>query len=491
MKKNNNSIKTLGELIKSGYQSSSIKHEIRKNLITKLSSKEKLFEGIYGYDKTVIPDLQRALLSEHNILFLGLRGQAKTRIARQICTLLNDEIPIISGSELNDDPLNPISAYGKKMVAQLGDQTPIEWINRTDRYVEKLATPDVSVSDLIGDIDPIKAVNQKLSFADEQSIHYGLIPRSNRSIFVINELPDLQARIQVSLFNILEEGDVQIRGFKVRMPLDILFVFTANPEDYTHRGSIITPLKDRIESQIITHYPDELEISRLITQQEAKISPDLKASIRIPEAILNMIEQIAFVAREHELVDEKSGVSARLTISALELLYSAIERRMLINGETKGVARIIDLLSIIPAITGKLELVYEGEQKGTYEVALEILNEAIQEECEIIFPPIEKKKKNGPDIYKPVTDWFVTSGSIDMESDMSQKAFIKVMNQFPTPELLMEMMEIEKQDVLLWREMTLHYLCHHQILQKEWHDQRLAIRDPLANMLNDLNMSTN
>ncbi len=491
MKKNNNSIKTLGELIKSGYQSSSIKHEIRKNLITKLSSKEKLFEGIYGYDKTVIPDLQRALLSEHNILFLGLRGQAKTRIARQICTLLNDEIPIIAGSELNDDPLNPISAYGKKMVAQLGDQTPIEWINRTDRYVEKLATPDVSVSDLIGDIDPIKAVNQKLSFADEQSIHYGLIPRSNRSIFVINELPDLQARIQVSLFNILEEGDVQIRGFKVRMPLDILFVFTANPEDYTHRGSIITPLKDRIESQIITHYPDELEISRLITQQEAKISPDLKASIRIPEAILNMIEQIAFVAREHELVDEKSGVSARLTISALELLYSAIERRMLINGETKGIARIIDLLSIIPAITGKLELVYEGEQKGTYEVALEILNEAIQEECEIIFPPIEKKKKNGPDIYKPVTDWFVTSGSIDLESDMSQKAFIKVMNQFPTPELLMEMMEIEKQDVLLWREMTLHYLCHHQILQKEWHDQRLAIRDPLANMLNDLNMSTN
>ena len=344
MKKNNNSIKTLGELIKSGYQSSSIKHEIRNNLITKLSSKEKLFEGIYGYDKTVIPDLQRALLSEHNILFLGLRGQAKTRIARQICTLLNDEIPIIAGSELNDDPLNPISAYGKKMVAQLGDQTPIEWINRTDRYVEKLATPDVSVSDLIGDIDPIKAVNQKLSFADEQSIHYGLIPRSNRSIFVINELPDLQARIQVSLFNILEEGDVQIRGFKVRMPLDILFVFTANPEDYTHRGSIITPLKDRIESQIITHYPDELEISRLITQQEAKISPDLKASIRIPEAILNMIEQIAFVAREHELVDEKSGVSARLTISALELLYSAIERRMLINGETKGIARIIDLL---------------------------------------------------------------------------------------------------------------------------------------------------
>ena len=365
MKKNNNSIKTLGELIKSGYQSSSIKHEIRNNLITKLSSKEKLFEGIYGYDKTVIPDLQRALLSEHNILFLGLRGQAKTRIARQICTLLNDEIPIIAGSELNDDPLNPISAYGKKMVAQLGDQTPIEWINRTDRYVEKLATPDVSVSDLIGDIDPIKAVNQKLSFADEQSIHYGLIPRSNRSIFVINELPDLQARIQVSLFNILEEGDVQIRGFKVRMPLDILFVFTANPEDYTHRGSIITPLKDRIESQIITHYPDELEISRLITQQEAKISPDLKASIRIPEAILNMIEQIAFVAREHELVDEKSGVSARLTISALELLYSAIERRMLINGETKGVARIIDLLSIIPAITGKLELVYEGCFRNT------------------------------------------------------------------------------------------------------------------------------
>src|SRR6187399_1417065 len=264
-------INTLGKLKSSGYKSKTIKEEIRQNLIGKLTSKEATFPGIIGYEDSVIPDTERALLSRHNILFLGLRGQAKTRMARQMIALLDEYIPVIAGSEINDDPLQPISRYAIDLIEKLGDDTPIDWLHRDQRYGEKLATPDVSVADLIGDIDPIKAANLKLSFADERVLHYGIIPRSNRSIFVINELPDLQARIQVSLFNILEEGDLQIRGFKLRLPLDVLFVFTANPEDYTNRGSIVTPLKDRIESQILTHYPKSIETSLAITEQEAKI----------------------------------------------------------------------------------------------------------------------------------------------------------------------------------------------------------------------------
>src|SRR5438034_1349317 len=306
---NISNIKTLGELKASGYQSKSIKEELRRNLIQKLKQKENTFPGIIGYEDSVIPDVERALLSKHNILFLGLRGQAKTRMARQMTELLDEYIPMIAGSEINDDPLKPISKYSIDQIAGHGDDTPIHWVHRSERYAEKLATPDVSVADLIGDVDPIKAANLKLSFANKRVIHYGIIPKSNRGIFVINELPDLQARIQVALFNILEEGDVQIRGFKLRLPLDILFVFTANPEDYTNRGAIVTPLKDRIESQILTHYPKDLDTALAITEQEAEVEEQQKSIVTVSDLAKRLIEQVAFEARASEFVDKKSETS--------------------------------------------------------------------------------------------------------------------------------------------------------------------------------------
>lgn len=371
-------IHTLGELKGAGYQPKPIKQELRDNLIKKLNTKENPFEGIWGYDDTVIPDIERAILSMHNINLLGLRGQAKTRIARLMVNLLDEFIPVIKDSELNDDPLKPLSKYGKDMIAEHGDHTPIVWIHRDERYTEKLATPDVSVADLIGDVDPIKAASMKLNYSDERVIHYGLIPRSHRGIFVINELPDLQARIQVALFNILQEGDIQIRGFKLRLPLDIQFIFTANPEDYTNRGSIVTPLKDRIDSQIITHYPKTIEISKLITKQEARIKEDQETRIVINELSQDLVEQIAFEARENEYVDSNSGVSARLTITAYENLKSGAERRLLINNEKKTFVRMADFSGIVPAITGKVELVYEGEQEGPGIVANDLIGKAIR-----------------------------------------------------------------------------------------------------------------
>ncbi|MGF7230944.1 magnesium chelatase, partial [Arachidicoccus sp.] len=374
---NRNDITTLGALKKAKYRPTSIKEEIRNNLIDKIRNNQERFPGILGYENTVLRDTETAILSRHNILFLGLRGQAKTRVARQMVDLLDEYIPIVKGSEINDDPLNPISKYALNLIKKEGDNTPIEWLHRSQRYGEKLATPDVSVADLIGDIDPIKAANLKLSFSDEEVIHYGIIPHCNRSIFVINELPDLQARIQVALFNILQEGDIQIRGFKLRMPLDILFVFTANPEDYTNRGSIVTPLKDRIESQILTHYPKDLETALQITEQEASILPEQLKQLNIADILKRIIEQLAFEARISEYVDKKSGVSARLSIAALENLISSAERRAIINKEKDSQVWISDLSGIIPAITGKIELVYEGEQEGPYQVALHLLEKAI------------------------------------------------------------------------------------------------------------------
>ncbi|PZP42756.1 MAG: magnesium chelatase, partial [Pseudopedobacter saltans] len=389
-------INTLGELKKSGYKTKSIKEEIRSNLIEQLKQKNNPFPGILGYEDTVIPDTERAILSRHNILYLGLRGQAKTRLARQMVHLLDEFIPIVAGSEINDDPFAPISKYAVDLIAEKGDDTPISWLRREERYGEKLATPDVSVADLIGDIDPIKAANLRISFSDENAIHYGIIPRSNRSIFVINELPDLQARIQVSLFNILQEGDIQIRGFKLRMPLDILFVFTANPEDYTNRGSIVTPLKDRIESQILTHYPLKLETALSITEQEANILPEQEGAVEVADLLKRIVELVAFEARNNEYVDKKSGVSARLTIAAYENLVSTAERRAIINGESSTQVWISDLMGIVPSITGKIELVYEGEQEGPYQVAVNLLNKAIRTAFLQYFPDPEtiKKKKN-------------------------------------------------------------------------------------------------
>ncbi len=346
-------IKTIGELRKAGYHHRSVKQEIRENLIRKLQNKENTFPGIIGYEDSVIPDTERAILSRHNILFLGLRGQAKTRMARQMIELMDEYIPFITGSEINDDPLKPISKFAKDLVAEKGDDTPVSWLHRSDRYGEKLATPDVSVADLIGDIDPIKAANLRLNFADERVIHFGIIPKSNRGIFVINEIPDLQARIQVSLFNILEEGDIQIRGFKLRMPLDILFIFTANPEDYTNRGSIVTPLKDRIESQILTHYPKSIETALAITEQEADVLEEQKVKVKVSDLVKRLIEQVAFEARTSEFVDKKSGVSARLTIAAFENSISAAERRAILNKEKETQVWMSDLVGIVPSITGK------------------------------------------------------------------------------------------------------------------------------------------
>src|SRR5687767_10601303 len=337
-------------------------------------------------------------------------------MARQMTELLDEYIPYIAGSDINDDPLQPISRYARELVKEKGDATPIEWIHRGDRYGEKLATPDVSVADLVGDIDPIKAANLRLSFADELVIHYGIIPRSNRGIFVINEIPDLQARIQVALFNILEEGDVQIRGFKLRMPLDILFVFTANPEDYTNRGSIVTPLKDRIESQILTHYPKSLETSLAITEQEADIHEEQKKKIKVSDLVKRLIEQVAFGARNNEYVDKKSGVSARLTIAAFENAVSAAERRAIINNEKSTQVWLSDLVGIIPSITGKIELVYEGEQEGPYQVAMNLLDRAIRTQFSQFFPNPDTLKRRSPkkgetpepvdNPYKPILQWF-------------------------------------------------------------------------------------
>ena len=347
------SIQTLGALKESGYQSKSIKDELRDNLIAKIKNKETVFTGVHGYENTVIPELERAILSRHNINLLGLRGQAKTRLARLMVNLLDEYIPVVEGSEINDDPLAPISRFAIELIQQNEDETPIIWLHRSDRFAEKLATPDVTVADIIGDVDPIKAANLKLSYADDRVIHYGMIPRANRCIFVINELPDLQARIQVALFNILQEGDIQIRGFKLRLTLDMQFIFTANPEDYTNRGSIVTPLKDRIGSQILTHYPETIEIAKTITSQEAALDTRQSSTIFIPELAKDILEQIVFEARKSEYVDVKSGVSARLSITAFENLVSTAERRLLHSGDDKTVIRMSDFTGIIPAITGK------------------------------------------------------------------------------------------------------------------------------------------
>ncbi len=423
---------TLRELRESGYTSRSIKDEIRANLIAKLKSGEPVFEGILGYETTVFPEIERALLSRHNINFLGLRGQAKTRMARQLVALLDEYLPAIAGSQIADDPLHPISRYGKDLIAQNGDDTPIEWIHREERYTEKLATPDVTVADLIGDADPIKAANLKLDYSDERVIHFGLIPRANRGIFVINELPDLQPRIQVALFNILQEGDIQIRGFKLRLPLDVMFVFTANPEDYTNRGAIITPLKDRIQSQILTHYPKNTSISEAITRQEARLDKAQIDTVKVPPLVSSLIENIAVEARNSEFIDQKSGVSARLTIGAFENLVSAVERRLIINNEKSGSARIGDILGILPSITGKVELVYEGEQEGSKNVALTLIGKAIRNQFAQYFPDPElaKKRKSEPNPYQKVIDWF-SRNEIELLADLTEKEYREKLDEVP------------------------------------------------------------
>lgn len=478
-------IKTLGELKASGYIPRSVKQELRDNLKMKLQEGENPFEGIWGYDDTVIPDLERAILSMHNINLLGLRGQAKTKIARKMIGLLDEYIPVIQGSELNDDPLKPISRHGKDMIEEHGDHTPVEWVHRSERYTEKLATPDVSVADLVGDVDPIKAASLKLNYSDERVIHYGLIPRSHRGIFVINELPDLQARIQVALFNILQEGDIQIRGFKLRLPLDIQFVFTANPEDYTNRGSIVTPLKDRIDSQIITHYPKSIEIGRKITEQEARKKEDQEGRIVVNDLCRDLIEQIAIEARHSEYVDEKSGVSARLTISAFENLKSAAERRTLINHEKVTHLRLSDFSGVLPAITGKVELVYEGEQEGPGIVANDLVGKAIRTQFVQYFPdPDKERKKKDSNPYKKIIEWFGEGHEVDILHDLPQDKYEKTLKGIPgLAELVNKYHQnADKEFKIFLMEFALHGLAEYSMLSKKQINLGLTFKDLLSSM---------
>jgi magnesium chelatase subunit I len=382
--------RTLRDLKASRYQTLSVKDELRLNLIRRLRAGQKLFPGIVGYDDTVIPQLVNAILSRHNIILLGLRGQAKSRIIRQITELLDERVPIIAGSEVNDDPFRPISAYGRRTLTQQGDMTPIDWIDRDARFVEKLATPDVTVADIIGDVDPIKAAKGGHLLSDELTIHYGLLPRANRGIFAINELPDLAGKIQVALFNIMQEGDVQIKGYPVRLPLDVMLMFSANPEDYTARGKIITPLKDRVGSEITTHYPKEVSTAVEITRQEAWTNRfEDPNRVVVPEFIREVVEQIAFEAREDNHVDKHSGVSQRMPITVMESVVSNAERRSLLTAEEPIVPRIADIYAAIPSMTGKMELEYEGEQLGAHRIARDLIKRAAGEIFEGYFVGID------------------------------------------------------------------------------------------------------
>ncbi|MFQ3212831.1 MAG: magnesium chelatase subunit I [Marivirga sp.] len=481
-------ITTLKALRDSGYKPEPVKEELRRNLIAKLKKNENVFDGIWGYEDTVIPDIQRAILSRHNINLLGLRGQAKTRIARMMTLLLDEYVPYLTTTELNDDPMQPLSRQALDILEEKGEEAGVSWLHREERYTEKLATPDVSVADLIGDVDPIKAATLKLPYSDERVIHYGLIPRAHRGIFVINELPDLQARIQVALFNILQEGDIQIRGFKLRLPLDIQFVFTANPEDYTNRGSIITPLKDRIDAQIITHYPESIEIGKKITQQEAAITPAQKESISVQVLSQDLIEQIAIEARGSEYIDEKSGVSARLTISAYESLLSAAERRSLINHEKKTHVRMSDFIGVIPAITGKVELVYEGEQEGPGIVANSLIGKAIRNQFINYFPNPEELRKNREqkNPYKPISKWFNDGNQLDLINDDKEKVYQDKLDSIPgLKELVQEHMKSTETDQLYFMmEFALHGMAEYSLLSKHKLVTGNSFKDLLSSMLN-------
>ena len=478
-------ISTLGELKNAGYEPRSIKEELRENLIRIKRSGKNIFEGIWGYEDTVIPDVERAILSKHNINFLGLRGQAKTRMARMMTGLLDEVIPVIEGAPLNDDPLNPISKFARDQVQEHGDKTAISWLSSDERYTEKLATPDVTIADLIGDVDPIKAASLKLPYSDERVIHFGLVPRSHRGIFVINELPDLQARIQVALFNILQEGDIQIRGFKLRMPLDIQFVFTANPEDYTNRGSIVTPLKDRIDSQIITHYPSSIEIGKKITVQEASIPNEQSESIEVFDLAKDLIEQIAIEARDSEYVDAKSGVSARLTISAFENLMSSCERRLLVSGDKKTSVRVSDFIGVIPSITGKVELVYEGEQEGPGIVANNLVGKAIRSQFINYFPDPEKeRKKEGKNPYDAMKEWFEKGNMVDLLFNATEKEYQKELKNIPGLEKLVEKYQKTPHEGFKYflMEFALFGLAEYSLLSRHQLERGMQFKDLFTSM---------
>ena len=481
-------VKTLGQLKKSGYVSRSIKDELRANLIKRLKAGESVFTGILGYDETVIPQIQNAILGKHDFILLGLRGQAKSRIIRLLPQLLDEYLPVVAGSEINDDPLAPISKYARDLIAEKGDDTEIAWVHRSQRYAEKLATPDTTIADLIGDIDPIKAANLRLTYGDEEVIHFGIIPRTHRGIFAINELPDLQPRIQVGLLNIMEEQDIQIRGFNIRFPLDIMMIFSANPEDYTNRGNIITPLKDRIDSQIITHYPKTIEIGVEITKQEAWADRSGDAvKVNIPHYFREIIEQIAVEARNSEYVDQKSGVSVRMTRAALEDLISSAEQRALVNGESETTLRMSDLLSVEPAITGKVELVYEGEQEGAQNVARLLIGKAVKSVFTQYFPDPEDKKE-GRSPYQEVISWFSQGNELRLNNSLSFAEFEKALNKvkglrgiitkYTKPQ--------DKAEIATAMEFILDALHQHSLLGKEFADTSSTYSDMMGSMLSSI-----
>jgi magnesium chelatase subunit I len=413
--------RTLGELKKSGYCPRSVKEEMRTNLIGKLEAGDELFPGILGYEDSVVPQLVNAVLARHNFILLGLRGQAKSRILRDLVQFLDETIPIIAGSEVNDDPFHPISKHGRLTVEENGDDTPLDWVPREQRYVEKLATPDVTIADMIGDLDPIRAARGGHVLSDELTIHYGLLPRANRGIFAVNELPDLAGKIQVGLFNIMQEGDVQIKGYPIRLALDALLVFTANPEDYTARGKIITPLKDRIGAEIMTHYPEELEYGIQITEQEAWIERS-ERPIQVPRMIKEIVERVAFEAREDQRVDRRSGVSQRLPISVMESVVSNAERRAIANGEALVVPWVSDIYASLPAITGKLELEYEGELEGGGKIARDLISRAAGATFDEYF--VEEDAM-------PVVEYFDTGGALQVAELSSAEACLKGFGTVP------------------------------------------------------------
>lgn len=484
---------TLGELVASGYKTLPIKEEMRRNMLRSLKEKKELFPGIVGFQDTVEPQVVNAVLAKHDILLLGLRGQAKTRIARMLTRFLDEYIPVVAGSEINDDPFAPVSRYARDLIAEKGDDTPIEWVPREERYGEKLATPDVSIADLIGDVDPIKVATQRLTFAHEGAIHFGIIPRTNRGIFVINELPDLQPRIQVGLFNIMQERDIQIRGFNVRIPLDVVIVFTANPQDYTNRGSIITPLKDRIDSQILTHYPRTLEDGIAITRQEAKLDDEVKSQLVVPEYMEQVVEMIAAHARNSEFVDQQAGVSTRMTISTMEGLIANAERRAMLNGEAVIVPRVIDMQQGMTGITGKAELVFEGEQEGPVKVARALIGKAIRSVFSLHFPdPLQKTKRRAEsvepqnDAYTEILAWFGDGNTLDLNDSMTLDQYFDELNKVPGLAKLvgthLSLIESDTHGLAVGMEFVLEGLHQYSKLGKEEGNTEASYRDMVGSI---------
>ncbi len=499
---------TFGQLKRSGYRPRSVKEELRDNLRRALAAGRNPFPGIHGYERTVLPSLYNAVLSRHDLLLLGLRGQAKTRLLRMLVNLLDPEIPAIEGSELNEDPHLPTTKYGRRVLEEKGDETPLAWIPREERYREKLATPDVTIADLIGDVDPIKAATQRRTYSDEEVIHFGIIPRTNRGIFAINELPDLQPRIQVGLLNILEERDLQIRGFPIRIPLDILLVFSANPEDYTNRGNIITPLKDRISSQILTHYPDDVKTAARITAQEAWVEREGEPHAEVPDLFRELIEEIAFTARSSEFVDQSSGVSARMPISAIEILVSNLERRGLANHEARVFPRLCDLPATLPAITGKVEMVYEGEQQGAEVVAKKLIGVTLKKLFDAKFPApdagrptdrrrveLEEATEESPTprrgrapapekihpIYEPIVEWFGGGGKVTLSDDTPFADHLAALDSVPGLRKAVEehFAPASPEELAIGMELVLEGLTQHLKIAREDLDSKVSYMEML------------